>query len=479
MTDRDVPQSPFPSRHQLHQHDAKVFAADDVAPRRREDAHRDQPAADPTAPRRREDAHRDQPAADPAPPARPVPTPEAAPPSSRIPRAPDSATLFPGSHHEPDDTSSGLRSRRLEKERQRARARRRGRRIRTAVILVLIVAAIGVGVWYAWGLLQNSTITTPQSDDYPGPGTGEVAVTVESGDTGSDIGARLVDQDVVKSVGAFVRAFDANQASTSIQPGTYTLMQQMSASQAVAALLDDANRTDNTVTVLPGQTADQVVQKMEEVAGFPAEDIASAMEDSEAIDLPEETGGTVEGWLFPGTYEVGTNDTPESLFAQMIAATVKELDSLGVAPEDRQTVLTKASILEREMNIPEYLPQVARVIENRLDEPEGETRGFLQMDSTVLYGVGKTGGIPTSDDLADDNPYNTYVHTGLPPTPIGQPGQEAVQATLEPADGDWLYFVTVDLDTGETLFATTLEEQEANIEKLTAYCSDNPGKCTS
>jgi len=423
MTDSDVPESPFPSRRELHAHDQKVFADEDAG--------------------------------------------------TGVPSAPGSSS----GPHEPGETTSQMRSRRLEHERARARRRARSRRIRTSVVVIVVLALLGGGLWFAWTTFRDAD--TPEITDYPGPGSGSVEVTVESGDSGTVIGQKLVANDVVKSLEAFTTAFTQNKAATSIKPGTYTLKQQMRASDAVAALLDDANRSDNTVTVNAGQTVSQVSEKMASVTGFSSDDIAAALTDTAAIGLPEAAGGQVEGWLEPGAYEVSSGDTPTTLFAAMIAARVATLDRLGIAAQDQQTVLTKASILEREMNIDEYLPQVARVIENRLEDTDGETRGLLQMDSTVLYGVGKTGGVPTQDDLADDNPYNTYLHAGLPPTPISQPSDAALEATLHPADGDWLYFVTVDLDTGETLFAATLDEQQANVEKFTEYCEANPGKCTS
>ena len=161
----------------------------------------------------------------------------------------------------------------------------------------------------------------------------------------------------------------------------------------------------------------------------------------------------------------------------MIQARVDALDQAGVLEDQRQTVLIKASIVEREMHLEKYMPMVARVIENRLKDTEGETRGQLKMDSTVLYGVGKYGGVPTKDDLANDNPYNTYLIKGLPPGPIASPSSTAINAVLNPEPGDWLYFVTIDLDTGETLFATTNEEQEKNKVKFDEYCEANPGKC--
>lgn len=133
--------------------------------------------------------------------------------------------------------------------------------------------------------------------------------------------------------------------------------------------------------------------------------------------------------------------------------------------------------MEREVAFEEYMPQVARVIENRLTELTAETYGYLQMDSTVLYGVGKTGGVPTQADLEDDNPYNTYLYQGLPPTPIAVPSQAAIKAVVNPASGNWLYFVTVNLETGETLFAETLAEHNENVAIFSEYCTENPGIC--
>ncbi len=382
--------------------------------------------------------------------------------------------LFPGTGVR--ETTSGLRSRRLEHERARTRKRRRRRRVRTFVVLLVVLALLGGAGYIAITVLRTST-TTQGSDDYPGPGTGSVEVTVEKGDAGSTMGQKLVDADVVRSVTAFVRSFEANQAAASIKPGTYTLKQQMTASDAVAALLDDTNRSDNTVTINAGQTAAQITDKLAKLTNTSSDEVEAAMKDSAAIGLPSEANGNVEGWLCPGSYEVSSGDTPATVLSQMVAATISRLDKAGVSEADRETVLIKASILEREMNITEYLPQVARVIENRLDEPNGETKGLLQMDSTVQYGLGKSGGVPSDADYKVDTPYNTYIHTGLPPAPIAQPSDDAIEATLHPADGDWLYFVTVDLNTGETLFATTHDEQEVNVAKFNQFCSANPGVC--
>ena len=373
--------------------------------------------------------------------------------------------------------TTGMRSRRLEQERRLVRKRKRRRAIRTFFVLLLTLALISGGAYFAYTQLRGSSSSSTTADDYPGPGSGQVVVTVYDGESGQQIGQRLVDAGVVKSLTAFIRAFDANKAAVSIRPGSYTLKKEMSASGAIAALLDDANRSDNTVTVTPGQTKDQVAEQISMVANIPLDQVKSAMADTAALGLPAEANGNVEGWLAPGSYELAEGATATSLISQMITRTTQRLDGLGVAAADREKILTKASILEREVRNTEYLPMVSRVIDNRLADTNGETHGLLQMDSTVLYGVGKTGGIPTADDLAAENPYNTYRNPGLPPSPISQPSTEAIEAALHPAEGNWLYFVTVNLDTGETLFAATHDEQTQNTKRLEEYCSTHQGKC--
>lgn len=373
--------------------------------------------------------------------------------------------------------TTGMRSRRLASERRAARKRKRRRRIRSFFIIVLVLGLLAGASYVAYDQLFNASTTS--SDDYPGPGTGSVEVTIDEEATGRAIGQTLVEAGVVKSVGAFVRQFEKTSASMSIRPGTYRLKLQMSASGALAALLDETNRVDSTVTIGAGQKLSEVKQRIVDIMGVSEADVDAAFADTEAIGLPSEAGGNAEGWLLPGSYEVGETDTPTTLIARMVKGTIDELDRLGVTPADRETVLIKASIVDGEMNIDKYMPMVARVIDNRLADTNGETKGMLGMDSTVLYGVGKTSGVPDQADLDNDNPYNTRLHPGLPPTPIGQPSEKAIKAVLNPADGTWLYFVTVNLDTGETLFASTLEEQEKNREQFKAYCAANPKVCTA
>ena len=369
-----------------------------------------------------------------------------------------------------------MRSRRIASERRAARRRKRRRAIRSFFVLLLVIGLVGGAGYVAYSQLVNGSTTA--SDDYPGPGTTEVLVTIADQSTGRDIGSALYDAGVVKSVGAFVRQYEKNPAARAINPGTYRFKREMSAADALAVLLDPMNRVASNVTVLSKERLSVVKKRIVEVMGVTSEEVDKAIADTEGIGLPAEAKGSAEGWLAPGSYEVGEDDTPTTVIARMVKATIDELDGLGVAPADREEVLIKASIVEGEMGSnKKYMPQVARVIENRLADTDGETKGVLGMDSTTLYGAGKESGLPSQQDLDNDNPYNTRLRQGLPPTPINQPSVDAIKAVLNPAEGNWLYFVTIDLNTGETVFAATAAEHEANKAKLDAYCARHKVQC--
>jgi UPF0755 protein len=155
----------------------------------------------------------------------------------------------------------------------------------------------------------------------------------------------------------------------------------------------------------------------------------------------------------------------------MVDRTRESLTAAGVPAGDEQRVLTIASIIQREGRTDDFA-KVSRVIQNRLDDGM-----MLQMDSTSQYGYGElhAGVVSTSTEAQnDDNPWNTYVHTGLPIGPIANPNDAAIEAAIHPADGPWLYFVTINLQTGETVFSTTYAEHQAAIDTWQEWCRANP-----
>ena len=366
----------------------------------------------------------------------------------------------------------------LRMEKVERRQRKRRRHWLTSLVIVITLAAVGVLGYKAIGIMRDASAQATHAEDYKGNGEGEVTVTIPEGASGVDIGDILQEKGVVASGKAFTNAVKNNPKGNTIQPGTYKLKKKMSANAALQALLDPETKGDHTLTVSAGHTKQIVKDRLKQVGNFTDEQIDAAFADTAGIGLPAEAGGIVEGWLAPGTYDVTEKATPKDLVKQMVSRTVTQLKDLKVPKEDYHAVLTKASIIEREVNDSRYYGQVARVIENRLAQTSGETHGLLQMDSTVQYGLGRFGGIPNSTELADsNNAYNTYVHQGLPPGPIGSPSEEAIKAVLNPPAGSWLYFVTVNLETGETLFSSTSEEQKTNTKKLDEYCKKNEEIC--
>ncbi len=358
------------------------------------------------------------------------------------------------------------------KERGTESVKQRNRKRRRTAILsfftVMIVSAAAVIV------IPQLFTKDKALHDYPGPGTGSVTVVIPEGATGRDMANILVDNGVVATAEAFVDAYNADSRANGIQPGTYNLRLEMSGVGALTALLDPASKAEIKITIPEGFTTWQVYARLAEPFGMDAAEIEQIARGG-TIGLPDVAGGEPEGWFAPLTYTFTVDTTVEQALATMVQERVDELRRLGVAEADWERVLTIASIVEREGRPDDY-GKVARVIANRQD-PSAESVGLLQMDSTVMYGLGIAGGVPNQEQLDTDTPYNTYLHQGLPPTPIGAAGDAAIQAALNPEPGNWLYFVTINLDTGETLFSSTNAEHDANVAQFRAWCDENPGSC--
>lgn len=339
--------------------------------------------------------------------------------------------------------------------------------IRTTVIGVA-VGIVLFGLWKVNSSLGNFFNEFTKSD-YSEESTQTTTVEIPKGASGEKIGQILLDAGVVKSVSAFKDAFTNNPSSTKIQAGTYKLPIKTSASKVINLLISTESKIDSSILIPPGFTIWQVKERLAKQYNFSEKEIDQALKD---ISIPDQANGNPEGWIAPNTYNVNATDKPLDVLQKMVDEQLKVLKSIDITSSQYQHILTVASIIEREVGKPEYYGKVARVIENRL-QTTGETHGLLQMDSTVLYGVGKTGGIPTTADFNDPNPYNTYLNKGIPPTPIGSPSKDVISAAINPPAGGWYYFVTVNLDTGETLFSTTYDEHIKNVEKFRFWQSEN------
>jgi UPF0755 protein len=358
---------------------------------------------------------------------------------------------------------------------------RRGRRLLVLVVTIVLVGAGAYGAWSVLGPTVSGFLSGGQGEgdvDYPGPGTGEVQIVVEPGDTGEDIATTLRDNDVTKTRTAYLQAAAADpQSAAKIQPGTYIMRSQMTGAAAFALLIDPANRNADRVVIREGLWKDEVFAALSESSGIPVADYEKAAQDAAAIGLPAEADGNVEGWLFPASYEFSDSMSATEQLSQMVALTVKALQDTGVDKADWERTLVIASIVEGEVSGDADRGKVARVILNRLDGGP-PSFGLLQMDSTVHYAAQERGKAGTTDEQRNsDSPYNTYKVQGLPPGPIGNPGRASIEAAANPTPGDWLFFVTVDPDTGETKFASTQAEHDRNVQEFNDWCSANPGAC--
>ena len=360
---------------------------------------------------------------------------------------------------------------------KKARKGGRGRRRwRSVAILALAVAFLSGTTTY---FIPEFFTDSAGPSDYTGPGSGETTVEIPEGASGSEMGTILVKAGVVATPRAFVDAYRKDHRAPTIQPGSYRLKKRISASAAISSLLDGGLRTDRNVTVPVGFTKEQVFNRLAVSFGTTKDQVKAAAANSAAIGLPAEANGNPEGWFLPGSYSFEAGKTPVDAMKAMIDKRVKQLESLNVPRQQWEAVLTKASIVDKEIGSTkndDYMRKVARIIENRLVDTN-EVKKKLQMDSTVLYGLGKTNsGAPSSDEIhkpEKDTPYNTYNHEGLPPSPIGASSDSAIKAVINPADGKWLYFVTVNLTTGETKFAETHDEHNANVEEYKAWSAEH------
>jgi UPF0755 protein len=219
-----------------------------------------------------------------------------------------------------------------------------------------------------------------------------------------------------------------------------------------------------SVRVEPGYTAAEVAERVDALPNHAPGGFAAALKSGTVRSRWAPAGGAnPEGMLGAGAYQVLPGESDETLLHQMVARfdddaaraglTARSAAALGLTPYQ---VVTAASIVEKEGYYPANMGRVARVVYNRLAAGKP-----LQMDSTVLYSLGQDGGPVTAGDLAVASPYNTYLHTGLTPTPICVPSLRALAAAVSPTPGGWQYFVVVDKK-GTEAFADTYAQQLAN-----------------
>lgn len=373
-------------------------------------------------------------------------------------------------------------------------ARGRPRTGRTTRFL-LLAAVIGVVLAFGFMAFRNLNSQVGAAPDYDGQGTGNALLHVEAGDSLGVVGDRLYDIGTIASTRAFVGAATGTQVE-GIQPGFYQVQEEMSAAAAVEALSDPANRVGSIDVKPGGRLLDTIVvgggtekgiytliaeatctrdlenPEAEPTCHTPQEIVDAAVQvDPAALGVPawaiNEVQGApdpvrrLEGLVSPGVHNINPTSEPVEILRELIESSTASYDATGLIPSAERIgltpyqVVTAASLVEKEGMLQDF-DKVARVILNRLAEPMQ-----LQFDSTVNYALPDQEIATTDADRAAVTPWNTYAMDGLPYGPIGSPGLDALRAMENPAEGRWLYFVTIDMQ-GTTVFADDYPEHERN-----------------
>ena len=354
--------------------------------------------------------------------------------------------------------------------------KKRSKRRRNLVMLAtfLIFAVVVAGSFY----FIRSLYKQFNPDDYPGPGGQAVEFTVEDGWGPALISRKLEELDVVASDKLFMSAIDNSDAKSKlIHPGTYLLKTQMPAAAAAEELIDKRPDKVFYIGLKANMRLGATLEEISKGSGLKLAALKKLAEQPGKFGLPKESIN-LEGWLHPGEYRFPLDTKAEEVLKTMVDSTKKALADAGVSDlGEGYRALKIASILQAEATPKDY-EVVSGAIQNRLDPNNNETHGLLQTDSTVIYGLNRYSLQFTKAEKQDaGNKYNTYVHTGLPPTPIGSPATSAINAAVNPQDNGFYYWVTVNTQTGETKFASTYAEHQVNHAQFSAWCDANPEVC--
>ncbi|MCF4006551.1 endolytic transglycosylase MltG [Corynebacterium uropygiale] len=361
--------------------------------------------------------------------------------------------------------------------------RQRGLAVLIAALVLIIFAVIYIGVKVTGG-----------TSDYRGEGNGVVQlVEIKEGSSLSEMGSELEERGIVRSEEAFQQAAASSPEANNVQPGFYRLQERMSAKAAVHALTDPANLVEfldiqggstlSDVTVVGGQNRPGIYSEISRIScaekkegGVTVEQlekVASTTDPRElgvpewAVDAVNSRGSDprrLEGLIIPGRYLINPDMDAREILTDLITRSASKYEETGIEARAHEIGLSPyeliiaASLVEREAPAGDF-DKVARVILNRLHKPMR-----LEFDSTVNYDLKEQEVATRDEDRERKTPWNTYAKEGLPETPIAAPSEDAITAMEHPAEGEWLFFVTVDKD-GTTEFNNTFEEHQADTRR--------------
>ena len=347
------------------------------------------------------------------------------------------------------------------------RPRTRQSRKKRILIVTAVSILIAVAMTFTFRAQLRDIADQLSGAEYSGSGKTKIAFVIEPGQDGEDIAKNLVELGITKTLSVTLRKIYA--ANIVFYPGTYLVPKEINTGRALEILANPENIQVERVTIPEGLRLKGVFKILANKTGLQVTEFEEAAKDLELFEIPS-AAPSLEGYLYPATYEFAPDLSADEIMTIMVDRTKDQLISDSVPKNKWHKTLTLASVIQSEARATEDFYKVARVFTNRL------AIGMpLQSDATVNYGVGSED-IYTSDaERADPNKYNTYLYAGLPIGPIAGSGALAIDAALNPAEGDWIYFCTVNLKTGETVFSNTYSEHLKAVAQWLKWMKENPG----
>ena len=331
----------------------------------------------------------------------------------------------------------------------------RGPVIFAAILALLVALGLGFGV-----MTMMKGCSSNETDGTQIVVTNDITVKIPDGSTASDAAHILEAAGVVPEAQMLLTHAQNLGVDSQFKAGSYTFTSGMTLDQVVQSLVNGP-AADGDLTIPEGYTVDQIAASVDKATegSVSAEDFIAAAHNAQAYatDYPfvaDAYDNSLEGFLFPKTYKIAEGANADAIIRMMLDQYQTEVKQLGLTYDQ----LIIAAMIEREAQLDEERPLVASVIYNRLDDDMP-----LGIDATTAYVYGTDF---TADQLHEEGPYNTYDQTGLPAGPICSPGMTSLEAAVNPADTDYLYYVTSAEGDGSHVFAKTYEEHQANIDKL-------------
>lgn len=309
------------------------------------------------------------------------------------------------------------------------------RKSKSKTIPIIIILILIISCFVLFKRVLNKPLKTSE----------DIVINVQEGDSFYSIINTLSKENKIKNLPLIKLFVKISRKNIDVKPGEYVLQKDLNVKELINTLTSESSLNIVKFTVPEGYTIDDISEKLEKEGICSKEDFIKAIKEYELpsfVNINSEKRYNLEGYLFPDTYLIKVGETPKEIITKMVARfkemlneAIKEVNTT-VKNEDIETVVTIASMIEKEARIDSERPVIASVIVNRLNIDM-----MLQIDATVIYALGEHVDTVLYSHLETNSPYNTYKNYGLPVGPISNPGLESIKAALKPEQTDYLFYV--------------------------------------